>query len=152
LAARVVAEAVAVRLERREGMRVSLGLGSVHAAGREGHFRFHAGVPGGLLDRGVAAQHDQVGERHLLARGVELLLDRLELLQHRLELSRLIALPVLLRREANARAVGAATLVGAAEGRGRRPGRPDQLRDREPDARIFCLSDAWSVSLISGWS
>ena len=48
-----------------------------------------------------------------------------------LQLRRLVDLPVLLRREADARAVGAAALVGAAEGRGRRPGGRDQLRHRQ---------------------
>ena len=85
------------------------------------------GVLRGLFDRRAAAENDQVGERNLLAARVELLLDRFELLQDRLELGRLVDLPVLLRREANARAVRAAALVGAAERRRRRPSRRDQL-------------------------
>ena len=54
-----------------------------------------------------------------------------ELAEHLGELRRLVDLPVLLRREADARAVGAAALVGAAEGRGRGPGRRDQFGDRQ---------------------
>ena len=52
--------------------------------------------------------------------------------QHRGQLGRLVDLPVLLRREADPRPVGAAALVGAAEARRRRPGGGDQLRDRQP--------------------
>ena len=75
-----------------------------------------------------AAENDQVGKRNLLA---EFLLDRFELLQDRLELGRLVDLPVLLRRETNARAVRAAALVGAAERRRRRPGGGNKLRHRQ---------------------
>ena len=64
-------------------------------------------------------------------RAVELLLDRFELRQHLGQFSRLVDFPVLLRRQADARAVGAAALVAAAEGRGRRPGGRHQLRDRQ---------------------
>ena len=39
--------------------------------------------------------------------------------------------PILLRREADACPVGTAALVGAAEGRRRRPGGGDQLGDRQ---------------------
>ena len=67
LAADVVAEAVGARLERREGFDVGLLLRRVHAARREGHLHVDAGVLRGLLDRGAAAEHDQVGERDLLA-------------------------------------------------------------------------------------
>ena len=56
-------------------------------------------------------------------------------LEHRRELGRLVDGPVLLRREPDARAVGAAALVGAAEGRRRRPRRGDQLRDRTAPRR-----------------
>jgi hypothetical protein len=49
-------------------------------------------------------KNDQVGERDFLAAGsrtVELLLNGFQLLQHCLELGRLVHLPVLLRTEAN---------------------------------------------------
>ena len=63
---------------------------------------------------------------------VELLLDRLRAsAAPSCQLGRLVDLPVLLRAEANARAVRAAALVGAAERRGRRPGGRDQLRHRQ---------------------
>ena len=76
--------------------------------GVKGTFTSTSGVLRRLLDCRTAAENDQVGERDLLAagrRGVELLLDRFELLQHLRQFRRLVDLPVLLRREANARAV-----------------------------------------------
>ena len=66
-----------------------------------------------------------------LGRVVERLLDRFELLQHLRQLGRIVDLPILLRAQANARAIGAAALVGAAERRGRRPCGRDQLRHRQ---------------------
>ncbi len=77
-------------------------------------------------------QNDQVGERHLLAalcRAVERLLDTREGLEHLRQLGRLVGRPILLGLKTNARAVRPAALVGAAEGRGRRPGGPDQFGD-----------------------
>ncbi len=67
----------------------------------------------------------------LLDLRIEVGLDRFQLLQHLRELRRLVDLPVLLRREPDARTVRAAALVGAAERRGRRPGCRDELRDGE---------------------
>ena len=100
--------------------------------GREGHCsRLTPAFARGLLDARRCRQHDQVGERHSLAALrllVEVRLDRLQLLQHLRELRRLVDLPVLLRREADARAVRAAALVRTAEGRRRRPGRRDRAR------------------------
>ena len=61
------------------------------------------------------------------------------LLQHLRQLGRLVDLPVLLRREANARAVRAAALVGAAERRRRRPGRRDQLGNGQAGREDFRL-------------
>ena len=93
-----------------------------------------AGVLRGLLDARAAGQHDEVGERDLLAargRAVEILLDAFERLQHLRELRGLIDLPILLRREPDARAIGAAAHVGAAEGRGRRPRSGHELRDAQ---------------------
>src|SRR6185312_14231067 len=130
LAAIIVAETVRVWLERGEGGGVGLLLRGVHASRGERNLHLLAGVLRGFLDRSSAAKNDQVGERDLLAafgRGVEILLDRLELLERLLEFGRIVDLPVLLRIEANARAVASASLVGAAEGRGRRPGGRNQL-------------------------
>src|SRR5262249_15460694 len=117
--------------ERREGFDVSLLLRSVHAPRSEGDLDV---VPGGLrgfLNRRAAAENDQVSKRDLLAglRSVEFPLDRLQFLKGLRQLRRLVDVPVLLRREANARTVCAATLVRAAEAGGRRPGRRDQLAD-----------------------
>ena len=100
-----------------------------------------------LLDGGAAAEHDQVGERHLLAAGWAPLKSgwiRSSFASTVGQLGRLVDLPVLLRREADPRAVGATALVGAAEAGGRRPRGGDQLRDGRPDARICSLSAAMS--------
>ena len=130
----VVAEPVGPRFEHRERLHVGVLLRRVGAARREVHVDLEAGVLGGLLDRRGAGQHDQVGQRDLLAagRGVEVLLDLLEHRQHLGQLGGLVGLPVLLRLKAQPRTVGAAALVGAAEARRRRPRRLDQLRHRQP--------------------
>ncbi|MDT4862705.1 hypothetical protein FQZ97_973740 [compost metagenome] len=86
------------------------------------------------LDRCAAAQHDQVGQRDLLAarlRAVEVFLHRFELRQHLSQLCRLVDFPVFLRRQADASAVGPTALVGTAEGGRGGPGRGDQLGDRQ---------------------
>ena len=64
----VVAEAVGHRLERRERLDVGLLLRRVRAARREGHGD-RRGRPScaACSTRGAAGQHDQVGERDLLA-------------------------------------------------------------------------------------
>ena len=93
-----------------------------------------AGILRRLLHGSATAQDDEVREGHLLAarlRGVERSPDRLERLQHFRQLRRLIDLPILLGRQANARTVGAAALVGTTERRGRRPRGRDELRNGE---------------------
>src|SRR3546814_4685518 len=81
-----------------------------------------------LLDADAAAEHDQIGDADLAAEiGLVALID----LERLGKLGGLVDFPVLLRRETDARAVGAAALVGAAEGRGRGPGGLDQLADAE---------------------
>ena len=115
----VVAEPVRDRFEHGEGLHVGLLLRRVRASRREGNRHVVPGVLRRLLDGGAAAENDQVGERNLLAaglRGVELLLDALEGFEHLRQLGRLVDLPILLRREADARPVRPAALVGAAEG------------------------------------
>ncbi len=90
-----------------------------------------------LLDAGIARQHDQVGERDLLAAvlaQIELELDALERLEHLASCSGLVGVPVLLRSEADTRAVGAAALVAAAEGRGRAQAVPTSSETLRPDA------------------
>jgi len=83
-----------------------------------------AGLLRSLLDSYTAAQNDQVSKRDLLATGldgVEILLDRLQDCKNLRQFGRLVDLPILLRRQANARTVGPAALVGAAEGCRRTP-------------------------------
>jgi hypothetical protein len=66
-AAAVVAEAVGLRLEHRERLHVGHFLRRVGAARRERHVERVAGALGRGFDAGVAREHDQVGERDLLA-------------------------------------------------------------------------------------
>ena len=71
-----------------------------------------------FLDGRAAAQNDQVSQRNPLPtglRGVEFLLDALQLLKNLRQFGRLVDFPILLRREANARPVCPAALVAAAE-------------------------------------
>ena len=131
----VVAEPVGGRLEHGEGIDVGLLLRRVRAPRREGNRR-RRGRPSSPPARRRRNRRGRSGRparpscRRL--RGVERLLDRLERLQHLRQLGRLVDLPILLRREADARAVRPAALVGAAEGRRRGPGGRDQLRDGQP--------------------
>ena len=144
----VVAESVRRRLQNRERVDVRLRLRRVRAARREGHLDLEAGVLRRLLDRGRAAQHDQVGERDPVGAEeapVEVPLPNLlERRQHLRELCGIVDGPVLLRCEAQARAVGPAAQVGAAKARRRRPGRAHELRMVSPDARIADFSEAMS--------
>ena len=124
--AQVVAEAVERRLEHAEGGDVRLLLRGVGAPRAERHgigLDAQRGL-GGRLDGGAAGEHDEVGRRH-----ADVALQRLELRDDsgRAGIDR----PVLLRRQAQARAVGAAALVCAAEGGCGRPRRADELRDAE---------------------
>jgi hypothetical protein len=67
----------------------------------------------------AARERDQVGEGNFLAAtraGVELLLNAFEDAQHVAELRRLIDGPIVLRGEADVRAVAPSALVGAPEG------------------------------------
>ena len=137
-----IAKAVSDRFERSERRHVGLILRCVHATRRKRNGDCVASVAGGLLHPRATRQHDQVGKRDLLAThqsGIERLADRLQHLEHGTQLLRLVDRPVLLRRESQPRAVGAAPLVGAAEaGRGR-PGRRNQLRHRQARRQHFLL-------------
>src|SRR5207344_1597666 len=118
----VVSETVRDRLENGEGVHVGLLLRGIHASRREGYRHGVTGILRRLLDACATGQNDQVGERDLLAAGlraVELALDALQRLERLRQLDRLVDFPLLLRPEANARAVRTAALVGATEG-GRR--------------------------------
>ncbi len=138
----VVAEPVGLRLQRLEALGVGPGLLRVHAAGREGHRDVMAARARGRFHRRGAAEHDEVRQRDPLAtrlRRVEMAADALQHLDHVGEAGGLVGLPVLLRREAHARAVGAPALVRDAERRGRGPGRQHEVGHRESgaeDARL----------------
>ena len=69
LALEVIAEAVRDRFQHGEGLHVRLLRRGVHAAGRERNRDLVAGVLRRLLDARATRQHDQVGQRDLLAAG-----------------------------------------------------------------------------------
>ena len=117
--------------------------------GAKGTFTSGTGLFRGYFDGSIAAENDEVSERNFLAvllRAVEVLLDSFELREHPREFRRLVDFPVLLRRETNARAVGAAALVAAAESRGRSPGSADKLRNGEAGGEDLCL-EAFSIPI-----
>ena len=130
--AEVVAEPVGRRLEHGERLDVGLLLRRIRASRREGHLH----VVTRRSSRPARRRRSRPARSGRPARPassrrlrlVELRLDPLQRLQHLRQLRRVVDRPVLLRREADARAVGATALVGAAEGRRRRPGGRDQLR------------------------
>jgi len=64
---RDVAEPVGHWLEHAERLDVCLVLRGVGTALRERYLYVDARRPGRLLDGGIATEHDQIGERHLLA-------------------------------------------------------------------------------------
>jgi hypothetical protein len=99
-------------------VRVGLSLRGVGAAGREGNLDGVAGLLCGFFDGCGATENDQIGEGDLFAAGLEVLLDRFELIEDLGQFGRLVDFPILLRFEADARAVGSAALVAAAEGCG----------------------------------
>ncbi len=128
-AAQVAAEGVGAGLEEAERVGVGLLGARVGAPGTERHRDLDAALAGRLLDRGDAAEDDQVGQRDPLAarlRVVELLLDALEGPEGGGQLRGLVDLPVLLRGQAHPGAVGAAAQVGLAERRRGGPGGRDE--------------------------
>ena len=132
--AAIVAEAVGAGLEHGEGRSVRLLGRRIRPARGEGHgHRLARGLRRRLDSRG-AGEDDQVGQGDLLAAGlggVEALADPFQGRQHPGELGGLVDLPVLLRRQPDAGAIGPAPLVRPTEGSGRGPGRGDQFRDRQ---------------------
>ena len=100
--------------------------------GANGTVTSKARVLCGLLDRRGPGQHDQVGQRDLLAAGggpVEVLLDLLEdLAAPRPARAGSLTSQFFCGSRRMPRTIGAAALVGAAEARCRRPGGLDQLR------------------------
>src|SRR6185436_4097300 len=142
LTTEVVSEAIRDRLEDGEGFRIGLRRRGIRASRREGHRHGVAAILRRLLDARATGQHDQVGQRDFLAARlsfVELVLDALQRLEDLCQLGGLVDLPVLLRREANARAVRSSSLVGATECGRRRPGRRYQLRDGQPRRQDLAL-------------
>ena len=143
-----------VRLRLQHGERIDIGhcLRRIGSAGREGHRQLLTDLPGGLLHRSAAAEHDQIGHRHLPAPGlggVELLLDRRQPVEHLRQLGGLVDLPVLLGRQSNSTAVGTPALVAASKCRSRGPGRRDKLRDGETGAENLHLQGG-DVRLVDG--
>ena len=140
----VIAEGIGLGFEHRERCGIGLLGRGVGAAGRERHRHGPARRLGRRFHRGAARKHDEVGQRDLLAvllRGIEFALHRFERCQHLGQFGRLIDGPIFLRREPDARAVGAAAFVAAAEGRGRGPGGAHQLRHaqaRGEHTRLEC--------------
>ncbi|PAV92579.1 hypothetical protein WR25_24971 [Diploscapter pachys] len=128
----IVAEGVGLRLQHVEAFRVGLFGAGVGAAGREGHRDRVARGLGRRLDPHRTAEHDQVGDRHLLvALAVEVALDALIDAEHLGELFGVVDLPVLLGRQADAATIGAAAMIRPAPRRCRRPGGCDQLGNRQ---------------------
>ena len=77
----IVAEAIGLGFKIGEGCRIGLCLRGVDPSGRERQADLVAGLVRRLLDCGIAAEYDQVGERDLLATLgalVEILLDRFQ--------------------------------------------------------------------------
>src|SRR3546814_20465240 len=104
---------------------------------------------------------DLVGDRDRLA---DIALDALIDLEHLGEFGRLVDLPVLLRRQTDARAVGAAAFVRSAEGGSGRPGGFHALHHRHarigaallqsgdlfaPDRRFISLGPLLSPALLT---
>ena len=138
----VVAEAIRERLENRERGGIGLFGSGIGAAGAEGNAEGVACVFCGLLHAGTTGEDDEVGERDFFAAGlgaVERAADAFEGFQHLAELGGFVHLPILLRGEADAGAVRAAALVGAAEGGCRGPGGADEFGNRESRREDFCF-------------
>ena len=126
--AKIIAETIRLRFQNGERMHIRLILRCIGAARRERNLDVVAGPLRRFLNGSASAENNQVSQRDLLR---EILLDPLERPKHFFELSGLVRFPILLRREANARSVRSTALVGAAEGRGRGPGRGDELGNRQ---------------------
>ena len=91
-----------------------------------------AGILRRFLDRRGAGKNDRIGHRQ---RATQLV----DLGENVGQFAGLVDRPLLLRSEPDARAIGAAAVIGLAIGRGRRPGRLDQLADAEARAEDLRL-------------
>ena len=130
----VVSEAIGCGLEHGERLDIGQRLGGVGAARGERYGDVVSGPLGSLLDSGSATKHDQIGHGDPLAvgsPGIKRLLNPRERGQHAGEFGGLVHLPILLRCQPNPTAVGTAPLVAAAKGRCRRPGRGNEVGDRQ---------------------
>src|SRR4051794_94620 len=111
LALQVVAEAVGRRLKDREAVDVRPLLAGIGASAGERHREVKAGILRRLLDCRGSGEDDSVGHRQ---RATELV----NFGENSGEFVRLVDVPVLLRSEADAAAIGAAAMVGLAVSRG----------------------------------
>src|SRR5210317_1121618 len=87
-----------------------------------------------LLDGCSSTQNDQVGERYLLVprlRTIEGLLNALQLLQYFRQFFGVVGIPIFLRGEAHACAIGTTAHVGTAERSRGSPCCADELRSRQ---------------------
>ncbi len=124
----IIAEPVGAGLQHLEAVHVGLLLRGVGAARREGDSHVVTAGPGRLLDADHAAQDNQVGHGDVqAARRLDVLID----LEDPGQLRGFVDVPVLLRGQTQASAVGAAAIIRAAIGDGRGPGCRDQISDRQ---------------------
>ncbi len=137
----VVPEAVRLGLHHRERLHIGHGLSGVGTPRGERHLDVVAGVGGGFLDGRGPAQHDHVRQGDFAAAEqppfVEVGADLFQRRQHLIQLFRVVHRPVLLRRQRDPAAVGAAAQVGTPEGGGGGPGGAHQLRHGEPGREDF---------------
>ena len=131
----VIAEPVGARLQQRKGLDIGLRLRGIGTTRLERNLHADIRLAGSLLDSGSAAQDDKVSQRNALGavlRTVEVSLDTCQLVQHAREFRRVVDFPVLLRRQADARAVGAAPLIGTGKGGCGCPRCGNKFRYRQP--------------------
>ncbi len=121
-----VAEAVSQRFEHVERFGIGLRRRGISATRRKGHADIEARRLGGLLHSQISGQHDHVGHARP-GLGGDLFIGRQRLGQT----CRLVAFPIPLRGEADARAVGSASFIRAAEGACGIPGGGDHVADAQ---------------------
>ena len=108
----VVAETIGNRFEQVKHLDIRLILTRINAARRERYGDIHTCRFCGLLNAYRARQHDDIGQRGFVGGA----LDSFQGWQRANRRS--VHVPVTLRRQRQTRAVGTATLIAAAEGRG----------------------------------
>lgn len=147
-----IAEAIGEGLHVVEGLHVRFLLGGVHATGDERHLDRVAGVLRGLLDGRAAGQDDEISERDLLAvaAGVEARLDGLQRGEGLAQPGLVVDLPVALRGQTDACAVGTPALVAATEGGGGGPGGGDEASWRHTGGEDLVL-ERGNVGRVDEW-